>query len=246
VIRTILFVIVVAFVFFVWREIDESTSSSSAEAVPQTPTPDAELLQVEGGTISLDRNFYVVVDGSGSMGSAECAGQFSTRVDAAKWAVKEFTSKSVPADVNLGLFVFDSAGAKERVAIGKNNRDAIAREVDRIRAGGETPLNASIRAGVRDLVKQRNRQLGYGDFYVVVATDGISTDGELDVGAIRYANQHSVSIITIGFCLPRTHALAQGSVSYRNANSPQDLLAAFQETQGESPYFDNPSFPSSR
>ena len=40
--------------------------------------------------------------------------------------------------------------------------------------------------------------------------------------------------------------LSRSSFSYRNANSPQDLLTALQETQGESPYFDQAAFQSVR
>jgi uncharacterized protein YegL len=209
-------------------------------------TPDPELARVEGGAVSLDRNFYFVIDGSGSMGSSDCAGQFHSRVEAAKWAVKEFTAKSVPAGVNLGLYIFDGSGASERVPIGKNDAAAIGSQIDRAHAGGNTPLNDAIRAAVRELGKQRSRQLGYGEFYVVVATDGEATDGDLADGAMHYADQNSIPIITIGFCLKKDHPLAKGSVSYRNANSPQDLLTALRETQGESPYFDAATFRSAR
>src|SRR5205814_1989786 len=149
-------------------------------------------------------------------------------------------------DVNMGLYVFDRAGAGERAAIAKNNAAVIAAQIDGTRAGGNTPLNQAIRDAVRELVKQRNRQLGYGEFYVVVATDGEATDGDLATGAMRYADQYNIPIITIGFCLNQSHPLAKGSISYRNANNPQDLLAALKDTQGESPYFDAAAFRSAR
>jgi hypothetical protein len=207
-----------------------------------TPVMEPDPEPAEPGVISLDRNFYVVIDGSGSMGSQDCAGQYASRVEAAKWAVKEFTSRSVPADVNLGLFIFDAAGASERVRLGKNNRSDITAQIDRTRAGGETPLNAAIRTAVTELSRQRAQQLGYGEYYAVVATDGEATDGNLGSGAVAYALSKGIPIITIGFCLKGDHPLSKGSLSYRNANSPQDLLSALRETQGESPYFDQAAF----
>ena len=194
------------------------------------------------GVISLDRNFYVVVDGSGSMDERGCAGQFRTRIDGAKWAVKQFTEQNVPPDVNLGLYVFDRAGSGERVSLGKGNRREVVAAIDRVDAGGNTPLNGSIQAAVTQLAAQRDRQLGYGEFFVVVATDGAATDGDLATNAMPFASRHGIGIITIGFCLAAQHPLATGSISYRNANSPEELLSALKETQGESPYFDQAVF----
>lgn len=220
------------------------TASSLGSSVPPRAEPQVEELlpPSEPRSISLDRSFYVVIDASGSMNETECAGSFPNRTEAAKWAAKEFTTKRVPADVNLGLHVFDGSGARERVPLGMQNRDAITQEIDGIRGGGNTPLNAAIRQAAEALSRQRERQLGYGEFYVVVATDGQASDGDLQENAVRYAAQQRIPIITIGFCLRADHPLARASVSYRDANSPQDLLAALQETQGESPYFDAAAF----
>lgn len=193
------------------------------------------------GEISLNKNFYLIIDASGSMQSRDCAGEFPSRADAAKWAVKEFATKSVPQEVNLGLYVFDSSGARERVELGKDNRDRIISEIEKVRANGGTPLNASIKHGVQMVVAQKNKQLGYGEFYVVVATDGEATDGDMS-GSVGYAAQAGVPIITIGFCLAQNHPLSRHSLSYRSANDPAQLLAALQETQGESSYFDQTTF----
>jgi Mg-chelatase subunit ChlD len=176
------------------------------------------------------------------MTSQECSGRFGTRIEAAKWAVKQFTDHNVPPDVNLGLYVFDGTGTRERVPLGKGNRNNITEAIDRVRGGGNTPLNAAIRTAVAQLSAQRERQLGYGEFYVVVATDGEATDGDLSRNAVSEAVQKAIPIITIGFCLPGGHPLASGSIAYRNANSPEELLSALRETQGESPYFDQTVF----
>ena len=203
---------------------------------------DPSTMPAEAGVVSLDRNFYVVIDGSGSMTDRGCAGQFPTRLEGAKWAVKQFTEHNVPSDVNLGLYVFDRSGSRELVPLGKDNRRGIVAAIDRVSGGGNTPLNAAIKAAVSQLATQRERQLGYGEFYIVVATDGEATDGDLSVGGVREALQQGIPIITIGFCLPGGHPLTSGSISYRNANSPEELLSALRETQGESPYFDQTVF----
>lgn len=177
------------------------------------------------------------------MNDSKCAGEFATRVQAAQWAVREFTAQRVPEEVNLGLYVFDTNSHRERVPLGKGNRGQILTQIDRIQGGGNTPLNEALRVGVRALSVQRERQLGYGEFYVVVATDGAASDGDLATDGVAYALRQRVPIITIGFCLQGQHPLAQHSMSYRDANSPQQLLSALQETQGESTYFDQSVFP---
>jgi Ca-activated chloride channel family protein len=178
------------------------------------------------------------------MEAAGCAGRdpvtqqaFANRIEAAKWAVKTFLKESVPAEVNVGLYVFDGAGRSERVPIAKDNRAELARAIDALAGGGNTPLNASIRFGVDQLLRQRARQLDYGEYYLVVATDGEATDGDT-APTVAYATQHGIPIITLGYCLKQDHPLARGSFSYRNANSPAELLAALKETQAEARYAD--------
>jgi Mg-chelatase subunit ChlD len=196
------------------------------------------------GTISLDRNFYLVIDGSGSMNDSACAGNFPNRIEAAKWAVTEFINRSVPPEVNLGLYSFDNNGARERAPLGKENRTQIIQEIKKISGGGNTPLNQALKVAVDALVTQSKRQLDYGKFYIVVATDGVATDeGRPDAGAgVLYAKQHGIPIISIGFCLKEDHALAKESVSYRDVRNPNELFLALQETQAESTYFDTTVF----
>lgn len=192
------------------------------------------------GVISLDRNFYIIVDGSGSMEGSDCAAGYKNRIEAAKWAVTKFVNDVVPVDVGLGLLIFDSKGMYERVPLGKNNRDLILQEVAKMNGGNGTPLSESLVVATKALVKQRAKQLGYGEFQIVVATDG-----QADVSqGVKYAAQNEIPIITIGFCLEKDkeHPLAKYSTSYRNAQDPQQLFEALKETQAESSYYDSTQF----
>lgn len=219
------------------------TTPTLAASTPK-PTPVVKASEEITGAISFDRNFYLIIDGSGSMTEKGCAGNFPDRVNAAKWAVREFILRSVPPEVNLGLYAFDQAGASERVPLGKANRQLIINEIDRIRGGGGTPLNRAIKTGVDALAKQSKRQLGYGELYIVVATDGEATDerGSGAEAGVLYAKQHAIPIITIGFCLASAHPLSKESISYRDVHNPQELFLALQETQAESTYFDSTVF----
>ena len=211
---------------------DSVTVPPPEDATAERKTVSGQEIAVEG-QISLDRNYYLVSDGSDSMNARDCKGDKESNIAASKWATKEFATKSVPTDVGLGLYVFDASGASERVPIGKNNREAILRAIDEIRANGGTPLNSSIAKGVDALRVQREKQLGYGSFVLIVVTDG-QADTE---SGVAYAERYQIPIVTIGFCLNNTHPLAVHSLSYRDANSPEQLLGAFQEVLAESDSF---------
>ena len=211
--------------------------------VPPTSDPTAEPVTRGGvalptdGAVSLDTNWYFVFDGSGSMTEHDCQGDYPDNLSAAKWGTSTFVTKNLPAADGLGLYVFDSHGREERVPIGKNNRQAVLEEIEKIRAGGTTPLNESIVEGVNALRIQEAQQLEYGFFYLVVITDG-----EADVAnGVEYATRFQIPIITIGFCLGNQHELAQASLSYRDAQNPDELLQALEEVKAEAETFSSPN-----
>jgi len=197
--------------------------------------------------VSLARNFYFVLDGSGSMGedpSSKCSAgetsRFRTKIDAARWAVGQFLEK-VPPEDRLGLYVFDQMGQREVVPLDVGNRDAVLHAVEAVREGGATPLAEAIITGVDALSAQRRRQLGYGDFRLVVVTDGEATGRRLEDGTI-HALENRIPIYTIGFCVGRSHTLFRYSVAYRAANSPEQLRRGLEETLGELESFDIRAF----
>src|SRR5262249_53878739 len=109
--------------------------------VQRTPIPIDD--QQPGAEVSLARNFYFIVDGSGSMndpGGGACSGEhkFGRKIEGAKWAVREFL-KLVPNDINLGLYVFDRQGRRELVALAPNNPDPFMNAVQAITAGRRWP-----------------------------------------------------------------------------------------------------------
>jgi Ca-activated chloride channel family protein len=198
------------------------------------------------GEASLTRNFYFIFDGSGSMSESltkQCKGdkRFASRLDGAKWAVEQFLPL-VPPDVNLGLWVFDTNGNSERVSLGPNSRAQFLVAVQRIRAGGRTPLTESIEQGVNQLVQQRDKQLGYGEFRLIVVTDGEATGRPLPQ-AVAYARERRIPIYTIGLCLSAEHELRKSSVSYRAADSIKALQHGLEETLAETNMFDPQMFP---
>jgi Ca-activated chloride channel family protein len=199
-----------------------------------------------GGTAALTRNFYVIFDGSGSMAESltkQCKGdkRFGSRLEGAKWAIEQFLPL-VPPDVNLGLWIFDADGNSERVPLGPGSRAHFLSAVQKTRAGGNTPLTESITQGVNRLAQQRDQQLGYGEFRLIVVTDGQATGRPLPQ-AVDYAREQRIPIYTIGLCLGDKHDLRRYSVSYRAADSIEALKRGLEETLAETSVFDPKTFP---
>ncbi|NQU06342.1 MAG: VWA domain-containing protein [Calditrichaeota bacterium] len=204
------------------------------EEIPLIPLDDSD------GIPSLTRNFYFIFDGSGSMGDMPggSSGVFDDKLEGAKWAVKEFMKK-VPNDVNLGLYVFDKQGTREVVALGSGSRNNFLRAVEEVNFGGGTPLYDAITSGTDQLVKQYKQQLGYGEYRLIVVTDG---EAEHIPAAANYASKFGIPIYTIGLFIGADHPLREYSISYRAADSFDDLAKALEETVAELPSFDATEF----
>jgi Ca-activated chloride channel family protein len=182
-------------------------------------------------------NYYVVLDGSGSMAGSGCVPRGS-KSDAAKSALRRFV-QTVPASSNLGLLVFDRKGTTERVPLGISNRQAFLEAVDAIVPDGGTPLGESILVGRRKLEEQARRQMGYGRYVLVIVTDGEASDSTVMARAVdRLTGETPVQIQTIGFCIDTKHTLNRpGVTTYRSAMNPQELDAGLSAVLAESSDF---------
>src|SRR5580693_5492269 len=187
---------------------------------PNTVTPSAQKLEVRGFNNRLwygsdtakdidplltRRNFLIVLDGSGSMADSQCSGNLS-KIVAAKQAIAAFARKIKPDD-NLGLCAFDSRGVTERAPLSLN-RAAFNQALQAVRSDSNTPLGTAVRLGYTLLQKQAQRQLGYGEYYLIVVTDGEADRGN-DPGPIvnKVVSESPVVISTIGFCIGEGHSL---------------------------------------
>ena len=209
------------------------SSQTPSEQAGQAAAPKAEQ-QVDSNL--LRRNFYVVLDGSGSMNEHRCAGS-STKIDVAKKALIAF-ERSLKASDNIGLVVFDHAGVSQRVVLGTNNRSDFENRINEVRADNGTPLYECVRFAFDQLEAQRAKQLGYGEYHIVVVTDG-EANGEAENGLIARINKTPVVIHTIGFCIDEGHSLNQpGKTYYTDARSPEDVQKGLKAVTAESEKFD--------
>ena len=183
------------------------------------------------------RNFYVVFDGSGSMSERACQGD-GRKIEQAKAALAVF-AKAAPRNANIGLLVFDSKGISERVPLALDNRDEFMRQINAVQPSGGTPLAGSITQARQRLEEQARRQYGYGEYNLVVVTDGEASSGQDPRAAINDLLARSPIVVhTIGFCISANHSLNQkGRTVYRAANDRAEIERGLEAVLAESPKF---------
>lgn len=187
------------------------------------------------------RNYFLIFDGSGSMRDSECSGS-SQKIEVAKKAVTAW-SKSVPADANLGLYAFHNQGLLT-LPLATGNRDAFIRTVNKVQAGGKTPLSDAMIYAYKAFTDQGRRQLGYGEYTIVVVTDGIANSiPRLQQVVDKIIADTPMNIYSIGFCIGEKHSLNQpGRTLYKSADNPEQLQKGLQDVLAESESFDEEAF----
>jgi Ca-activated chloride channel family protein len=190
----------------------------------------------------LARNYYFVIDGSGSMGDHDCDGG-GRKIDTAKRAITEFFS-SMPDDVNVGLFVFDNNNASERVPLSIIDKKTLYSRVMDISVGDGTPLGSAMKTGYSKLLQQGWVQQGYGEYHLVLLTDGDAEDPRMVNKMVSEITMTSpVNIHTIGFCIGESHSLNQpGIVNYLPANNAKQLVDSLRGIASESESFSVDNF----
>ncbi len=187
------------------------------------------------------KNYFLIFDGSGSMSETGCS-DGKPKIDVAKKAVAEW-SKTVPPDANLGLYAFHNDG-KAILPMAAGGRETFIKTVRGLRAGDRTPLSAALLHAYNESTRQGRRQLAYGEYTIVVVTDGIANDPNLLARRIKAILNHSpINIVSIGFCIGEKHSLNQpGHTIYKAANNPSELKKGLKEVLAESETFDESEF----
>jgi len=189
------------------------------------------------------KNYYLVLDASGSMMDDSCEPGSSNKMKSAIDALGYFASQ-LPEDANFGLAVFLYGELKELLPLGKNNRNDVVKRVSQIIPSGGTPLDLAVNFGYKKLLAQGELQQGYGEYNLVIITDGMATSGHEPMRAVtQMLAEAPVALHTIGFCIEENHSLnLAGLTVYRSANDPESLKQGLVEVLAESPEFDLSSF----
>ncbi|MCK9206628.1 MAG: VWA domain-containing protein [Salinivirgaceae bacterium] len=244
--KNILWLVTIIVVLIILKcSISEKKKEKTTETVELTKT---ELTDIEvtfnesDGEPQLTKNIYILFDGSGSM-DEYCASQ--KKMDGAKKAIIQYINK-IPPEYNLGLLVFgtpNDTGIEEYVALGPENHQKIIDAIQRLIPEKGTPLDAATQFGVNRLVEQYKKQLGYGEYRLVIVTDGLANEPDKFELALREASRYPfIAIYGIGLCIEGLHSLKNYSISYTDAHDYEQLGKALEKTIGELQDFDPTEF----
>ena len=187
------------------------------------------------------QNYILIFDGSGSMDDSECS-DGRRKIDVAKEAVTEW-SKTVPEDANLGLVAFHR-NEWTHLKLGAGQRQDFTNAIYRLEHGGSTPLSKAFELAYKACTNQGQSQLGYGEYTIVVVTDGIANNTKQLSEHVNFILEKTpINIYSIGFCIGSNHSLNQpGRTVYKSANNPAELQQGLQEVLAESESFDESEF----
>ncbi|MFA6401265.1 MAG: vWA domain-containing protein [Salinivirgaceae bacterium] len=244
--KHIIWIVILIIVVIVKCSYSKKNKSETPEE--QTAPVAEQLADIEvtfdesAGEPSLTKNIYILFDGSGSMDEF-CAGQ--QKIYGAKDAIIQYINK-IPNEYNLGLLVFgkpNASGIEEVVALGANNHNKIREAISGINPEKGTPLAEATNYGVEKLVEQYKTQLGYGEYRLVIVTDGLANEPDLFEESLKEASRYPfIAIYGIGLCIEGFHTLKTYSLSYTDAHNYQELGKALEKTIGELPDFDPKEF----
>lgn len=172
-------------------------------------------------------NIVIVFDDSGSMNDNLGAG--IDKMSAAKTALLEIM-KDVPATTNVGLVSFHKDWLYK---LGPVDKVKFKAAVDVLRQSGGTPLSEYIKIGADSLLVQREKQLNYGSYRLLVVTDGDSTDGDDYRVFVPEIMARGITVDVIGVGMQTQHDLATRVHTYYNADNPESLQTAVKKVFAE-------------
>lgn len=190
------------------------------------------LVVCSAGSTFASQNVVVLLDDSGSM-DERMRGQSIRRIDAAKNALLTVLNQ-VPEDANVGVLAINGSDGNGEwiIELGPVDKNHIRDAVNRIRAEGGTPLGEFMKRAADALLQLREQQY-YGDYRLLVVTDGEANDGQYLDAVLPEVLSRNLMVDVIGVDMQQDHSLATQVDSYRRADDPESLTQAITESLAE-------------
>ncbi len=179
-------------------------------------------------------NIVVILDASGSMQDKFSGDRTKSKMEAAKAALQEVLAK-VPDDTWIGLLVFSGANIRNEwvYPLGEKDTQKLIAAINLPQPGGGTPLGKYIRIGANRLLEERAKQYNYGNYRLLIVTDGEASDAaQVEYYTPEILNRQ-IRVDVIGVDMETDHMLAKVVDSYRRADNPGALVAAVSEILAE-------------
>jgi Mg-chelatase subunit ChlD len=211
-------------------------SPAIAAADSSGAAPDATRDSPLNGDAMQAEHVLILLDASGSMNShmeGPDPARTITRMDAAKQAIAKVI-EGFPTGVRIGLLVFSSRDGREWVyPLGPMDKARFRAGLMSIRAHGGTPLGDFMEKAVNALLAKRLELKGYGDYRLVVVTDGEGEDPERMDAAATQLLSRGISLDVVGVQMSEAHALSAKAHSYREAGDMAGLETAIRAILAE-------------
>lgn len=214
-------------------------SSSLPTGYVESLSPDWDLISAWPGELSDDTQLIdvdprrtttvIVFDDSSSMGSG-----INPAKDSVVTAINGF-----PANDRIGLLALNK-GMLLNIEDARTTSATIQGALDTVRSSGSTPLGARIEQAMDMLAQDAKRQRGFGQYRILVVTDGAASDGDKLLDVLRVSlSQTPVQIATIGLGVGQGHVLnLPGHTTYVDVSKPEDLAQAMAALSAEDTSFD--------
>jgi hypothetical protein len=175
----------------------------------------------------------VLLDASCSM-SEHLGSTDEVKMVAARRALTTVLEK-VPDTTHVALLVFGGNGGQEWVyPLGpKGDGAALAEAIEGVSPAGGTPLGQYIKKAADRLLQERQHQLGYGSYRLLVVTDGEADDPKLVDRYTPDILSRGITMDVIGVGMKQDHMLARRVNSYRRADDASSLERAVSEVFAE-------------
>lgn len=179
-------------------------------------------------------NIVVILDASGSMKNKFRGDETKSKMDAAKEALQEVLAK-IPDGTNIGVLVFSGRNVTNEwvYPLGPKDTNRLIEAINRPEPEGGTPLGRYIRIGANRLLEQREKQYNYGNYRLLIVTDGEAQDPENVAKYTPEILNRQLRVDVIGVDMNTDHQLAQEADSYRRADNPGELVAAVSQILAE-------------
>lgn len=197
----------------------------------------AMLINTQQKDTQTGKVVVIVLDDSGSMNKS-MAGNEPKMVVAKRAIIRVI--ETLPPNTQLGILLMNGASAAKGWLVPLGPLDVVeaTRRVSATAADGGTPLGGSMQRAMDELLKLREKQ-PYGDYRLLVVTDGEATDADVLKRNLPSIVSHGVVLDVIGVDMQADHSLAKRSHSYRRANDAQSFEKALKEVFAESTADDN-------
>ncbi len=187
-----------------------------------------------GNHVDAAQNVVVVLDDSGSMRQTmRTDRRHVSRIQAARDALSKVVQGLAP-DAQLGILLLNHRGRGHEwlVPIGPLNVSQTLAKIATIEANGGTPLGSQMRVAADALLEHRQKQI-YGDFRLLVITDGEANDSNLLTAYLPDLLSRGILLDVIGVDMQANHSLAASAHSYRRADDAQSFEKALAEVFAE-------------